>query len=290
MLTEPRRRGPLRRPARMWARVLLLPPLLLLLVHAPHLASSRRVEPAGHPQPQQQAHSEQQRPEARRSLIGVSDVGWVATWISKALDSGEGVLIHPVLHTDRCLDGGGAPRGSGWTTFYALTWECNNRAWQFWQHNGAFLWTNMAWKQAWRDFCLRRAPPPPPVDPAAPGPPPPPPLGALVADCNRDPGLAQIGFSPDQDAEGTANPQLHPRTQSVMFRVVWRSPDPASREAHCLTDRRSEPAAFEPCRDGGRYELPHARDVEARPPYRTFTDPTQLWTIPRPFVGVETSG
>ena len=76
-----------------------------------------------------------------------------------------------------------------------------------------------------------------------------------------------------------------------MFRIVWRNPDPASREAYCLTDHGAEPAAFEKCRAGAqRYALPYPREEEGAPPYSTFTEPSQLWTIPRPFAGVETDG
>lgn len=262
---------------------------------------------------------------------------------------------------------------------------------------GFHLWTNMSWKQAWRDFCLRRDAPPapaaPPANGTAPAPPAPPPasVGALVADCNAHAGLNQIGFQPDQDLMERPNLQLHPRsvvrrvaqnggvrgaavgalvadcqahaecqagcahaglnqigpqpnqdlmerpdlqlhprsaqsgaraggrpappaargprpaprrrsptvprpsvslpprspnrTQSIMFRIVWRSPDPASREAYCLTDHGSDAARFEKCRGGRQYALPYAREEDGEPPYAVWTDPTQLWTIPRPFLG-----
>ncbi|KIZ05822.1 hypothetical protein MNEG_2130 [Monoraphidium neglectum] len=140
----------------------------------------------------------------------------------------------------------------------------------------------MSWKQAWRDMCLRRSVTWPDEHWSGPQN-----IDALVADCNTHAGLNQISFQPDQDQSERPNLTLHPRTSSIMFRIVWRNPDPASREAFCLTDRGGEAARFEECREG-RFSLPYPRDDE--PPYEVFTDPAQLWTIPRPFAGVETSG
>jgi hypothetical protein len=141
---------------------------------------------------------------------------------------------------------------------------------------------------AWRDFCLRRsalwdfeAQPQANVSQ---------PIRALASDCNSNGDLNHMGFVVDQDADGRANPLLHPRTSSLMFRIVWRSPEAASQEEYCLTDRGGEEARFEPCRAGKLWALPYPRERPGLPPYTVFTDPAQLWTIPRPFSGVEAGG